>query len=68
MEIHLGLANANKIMNRILVATNQYCSVSSILGGSLRNAIPRESNAQIVVVNESKFMTAFEKIKADLLD
>ena len=35
---------------------------------SLRNAIPRESNAQIVVVNESKFMTAFEKIKADLLD
>ena len=68
MEIHLGLANANKIMNRILIATNQYCSVSSILGGSLRNAIPRESNAQIVVVNESKFMTAFEKIKTDLLD
>ncbi|RZP18378.1 MAG: aminoacyl-histidine dipeptidase [Flavobacteriales bacterium] len=68
MEIQLGLANANKIMNRILIATNQYCYVSSILGGSLRNAIPRESNAQIVVVNESKFMTAFEKIKTDLLD
>ena len=68
MEIHLGLANANKIMNRILIATNDCCSISSVLGGSLRNAIPRESNAQVVIVNETNFITAFEKIKADLLD
>ena len=68
MEIHLDLANANKIMNRILIATNDCCSISSVLGGSLRNAIPRESNAQVVIVNETNFITAFEKIKADLLD
>lgn len=68
MEIHLGLANANKIMNRILIATNDYCSISSVHGGSLRNAIPRESNAQVVIVNETNFITAFEKIKADLID
>ena len=68
MEIHLGLANANKIMNRILIATNDCCYISSVLGGSLRNAIPRESNTQVVIVNETNFITAFEKIKADLLD
>lgn len=68
MEIHLDLANANKIMNRILIATNDCCSISSVLGGSLRNAIPRESNAQVVIVNETNFINAFEKIKADLLD
>ena len=68
IEIHLDLANANKIMNRILIATNDCCSISSVLGGSLRNAIPRESNAQVVIVNETNFITAFEKIKADLLD
>jgi len=51
MDIHKGLGNANKIMNRILYALHQSCDmkIASIDGGSLRNAIPRESVAHISV-------------------
>jgi dipeptidase D len=51
MDIHKGLANANKLMNRILYTTSKKYNIriSSILGGSLRNAIPRESKAIIAV-------------------
>lgn len=50
-DIHLGRANANKLMNRILYNLHKEVPVeiSSIDGGSLRNAIPRESVAVIVV-------------------
>lgn len=45
VQIHLGRANANKLMNRFLkdVVSNYEARVASIQGGSLRNAIPRES-------------------------
>ncbi|WP_405247070.1 aminoacyl-histidine dipeptidase [Cellulophaga sp. Asnod2-G02] len=51
MDIHKGLGNANKIMNRILfLGAGKYkLRISSINGGSLRNAIPRESVAVISV-------------------
>ncbi len=47
MEIHLGRGNANKIMNRLLwqAARKFGLRISRIEGGSLRNAIPRESTA-----------------------
>jgi dipeptidase D len=47
MDIHKGLGNANKIMNRILFSLSEKLGIriSSIDGGSLRNAIPRESIA-----------------------
>jgi len=47
VDIHLGRANANKLMNRILFALTQkaHIYICSIQGGSLRNAIPRESVA-----------------------
>lgn len=50
-DIHLGRANANKLMNRVLWTLSRALavSVSSIDGGSLRNAIPRESVAVIVI-------------------
>ncbi|WP_299113179.1 aminoacyl-histidine dipeptidase [uncultured Winogradskyella sp.] len=48
MQIHEGLGNANKIMNRLLYAVIEDISISEIDGGSLRNAIPRESIATIV--------------------
>jgi len=50
-DIHLGRGNANKLMNRILFSlTKEYgIGIASINGGSLRNAIPRESVAVIVV-------------------
>lgn len=45
VQIHLGRANANKLMNRFLkdVVRNYEARIASIKGGSLRNAIPRES-------------------------
>ncbi|WP_445955281.1 aminoacyl-histidine dipeptidase [Yeosuana sp.] len=51
MDIHKGLGNANKIMNRLLFDgfENFGLRVSEIDGGSLRNAIPRESHATVVV-------------------
>lgn len=47
MDIHLGRANANKILTRILVALDHDTSLAlaSVDGGGLRNAIPREANA-----------------------
>ena len=51
MDINKGLGNANKIMNRLLFDgfENFGLQISSINGGSLRNAIPRESVANVVV-------------------
>lgn len=60
MDIHKGLGNANKLMNRLLFDgfTNYGLRISSIHGGSLRNAIPRESFAIVVIDNVTK--DAFE--------
>ena len=51
MDIHKGLGNANKIMNRLLFSAfeNFGLQISEINGGSLRNAIPRESVAKVIV-------------------
>lgn len=51
MDIHKGLGNANKIMNRLLFDgfENFGLQVAEIDGGSLRNAIPRESVAKVIV-------------------
>ncbi len=56
MDIHKGLGNANKLMNRLLFkATEEFgAQIATINGGSLRNAIPRESNAEVVVSNTNK--------------
>ncbi len=60
MDIHKGLGNANKLMNRILFDgfTNYGLRISSIHGGSLRNAIPRESFAIAIIDKATK--DAFE--------
>ena len=51
MDIHKGLGNANKIMNRLLFDgfENFGLQIAEISGGSLRNAIPREAKVQLVV-------------------
>jgi dipeptidase D len=64
-EIHLGRGNANKIMNRILWTCQQSGAdfeVASINGGSLRNAIPRESFAVLNVGSESEFKKSVNEI------
>jgi dipeptidase D len=56
VDIHLGRGNSNKVINRLL----WYCTknfglrLSSIDGGSLRNAIPRESFAVVTVPSDKK--------------
>ncbi len=67
MQIHEGLGNANKLINRILNATKSYMQVSSIMGGGLRNAIPRESNAVIVTEDIENFNKAFETIRKEIV-
>jgi dipeptidase D len=64
MDIHKGRGNANKLMNRLLYKTgNAYgLRLAFIDGGSLRNAIPRESTA-LVVLPEGK-VTAFQEAMA----
>ncbi|MCW4468491.1 aminoacyl-histidine dipeptidase [Flavobacterium sp. MFBS3-15] len=51
MDIHKGLGNANKIMNRLLFDSfeNFGLQIAEINGGSLRNAIPRESFAKVII-------------------
>ncbi len=51
MDIHKGLGNANKIMNRLLFDgfDNFGLQIAKIEGGSLRNAIPRESVAEVII-------------------
>ena len=54
MDINLGRANANKLLARLLKKTSQSFDyhVAFINGGSLRNAIPREAFATIVIPNQ----------------
>jgi len=60
-QIHLGRANANKLMNRFLkdVVRNYEARLAAIQGGTLRNAIPRESFAIITIP---------EQLSDDLMD
>jgi len=57
MDIDSGRGNANKFMNRILrhLVDTLDIQLLSIDGGSLRNAIPRESTAVIAVSGNEKF-------------
>lgn len=68
MDIHRGFGNANKIMNRLLFDgfENFGLRISEIDGGSLRNAIPRESHAIVSVdaVHEAAFVAEMEQLSA----
>ena len=73
VDIPLGRGNANKIMNRILYHGYQYgLQLASIDGGSLRNAIPRESfaHAAIPLARVEEFFNSVtilvDKIKNEL--
>jgi dipeptidase D len=62
-DIHLGLGNANKILNRFLSRTAKKYDLylCEINGGNLRNAIPREAYAVCAVPFEAK-----ESVRVDL--
>jgi dipeptidase D len=68
LDINLGRGNANKILNQFLFQSSEKfgARLAGFEGGNLRNAIPREAFA-VVVIPESKkdefkaFATAFEE-------
>ncbi|MDA7803320.1 aminoacyl-histidine dipeptidase [Crocinitomix sp.] len=72
MDIHLGRGNANLWMNRILLNLNKAVDfrIIELEGGSLRNAIPRESVGVFGfdATKEEQVREAFETIKKDILD
>ena len=50
VDIHLGRGNANKIMNSLMLNGELFgLRVAEVDGGSLRNAIPRESFSIVVI-------------------
>ena len=55
-DIHLGRANANKLIARFIWDCSQKypVEVCGIRGGNLRNAIPREASAEFGVLAEHK--------------
>lgn len=64
MDIHKGLGNANKLMNRLLYAVSDFgMRIGKVDGGGLRNAIPRESTA-IIAVPEKQVRTFRKQAKA----
>lgn len=68
MDIILGRANANKVMNRFLKEAIQSCGarLSSFEGGSLRNAIPREAFALVTIPADEA--GALWELASDYLD
>ncbi len=61
LDINLKRGNANAMMNRLLINANQHFGLilSSINGGNVRNAIPRESHA-VVALPENEVENFFK--------
>ena len=64
MDIHKGFGNSNKILNRLLFDgfKNFGLRIAEIDGGSLRNAIPRESKV-IITIDAAHKDTFLREIK-----
>ncbi|MBT6162373.1 MAG: beta-Ala-His dipeptidase, partial [Crocinitomicaceae bacterium] len=73
MDIHKGIANANKLMNRLLLVAYDAVDfrIETLEGGGLRNAIPRESHCTIIMdasdceAFAEVCLSEFEKITAE---
>lgn len=71
MQIQEGLGNSNKLIARLLNSGTDYqIQIAHMEGGSLRNAIPRESWSKIVIpaANVEAFKTTFEALKAEIIE
>jgi dipeptidase D len=66
VDIHLERGNSIKILTRVLWEGARHFGIrlASVEGGSLRNAIPRESSAHVVIPVEHK--EAFLKVVGEL--
>ncbi len=69
-DIHKGLGNSNKILNRFIWNANKKFGIrlSRFDGGNLRNAIPREASAIFTIHNEMylNLMKYFNKFSAQV--
>jgi dipeptidase D len=72
LDIILCRGNSNKLLNRILWHgfREHGLRIASIEGGSLRNAIPRESFAIVTIPksHQEKFESCFEKLAAEIIN
>ncbi|MFT4062845.1 MAG: aminoacyl-histidine dipeptidase [Edaphocola sp.] len=70
MDIHKGLGNANIILSRLLFALAEQLPLQlvSIDGGGLRNAIPREAHALLVVADADTANKISNTAKQQILD
>jgi len=70
MDIALGRGNANLLMNRVIYEIMQVSDVriSELEGGSLRNAIPRESFGKLAIpaTDEAKVREVFEEVVSQI--
>ena len=70
MDIHKGLGNANKLINRLLFDgfENFGLQISELDGGSLRNAIPRESKAIVAIdsIQEEAFISEMNDLANEI--
>jgi dipeptidase D len=70
MDIHLGRGNANLLMNRIIYEMMQDGDVRIVEldGGSLRNAIPRESFGKVAIPerNQHLVLDTFKQVLAQI--
>ena len=70
MDIYKGRANANKLINRVLLNAKENFDlrISLIDGGGLRNAIPRESFADVIIpAGETDAIKTFVKEEEQVL-
>ncbi|OQX78322.1 MAG: cytosol nonspecific dipeptidase [Bacteroidetes bacterium 4484_276] len=68
LDIHLGRGNACLILNKILMGgtENFDLQIAEINAGSLRNAIPREATAKVILPedSETEFMNLLNEIES----
>ena len=61
LQIHEGRANAIKLMARILAACGESVAISTMTGGSARNAIPAQCTADVAVLDEEAFQQSWKQ-------
>ncbi len=67
MDIHLGRANANKILARVLMACSPAgLRLTNFEGGNLRNEIPREARAWVSVKDEQRFAQLLQTVAGEI--
>ena len=67
MDINLGRGNANKILARVIMdCLPTGVHLSSFEGGNLRNEIPREASALVLVKDENQFLSLLESVEQAL--